>query len=391
MASLTGAVIEEIEMQGMLQLSASEMIRALGDRQVSSEELTGAVLTLIEAVNPRLNAMMALDGEAALAAARASDNRRVKGEPVGPLAGLPMTVKDSFETAGIVSTAGTAGRRDFVPARDATVVARLRSAGAIIVGKTSTPELTLRFTTENEITGRTNNPYDLARSPGGSSGGAASLVAAAASPLDIGSDTGGSIRIPAHFCGITGLKPTAGRVSRAGHVPHLEFPLVESFTQIGPLARYVRDLRLVYPIMAGADPRDPFCVPMPFALPEHGIRGLKVGFYSDNGCTQISSETADTLRKAAAALADAGAGIEEAPPPGLDRSTSLWREIFLADGGAAVRAALSHYGTKAMSQLLDWTQGHTPLSTAELSNRLGEWADLKACSLAFMASYDLLL
>jgi len=383
--------MQEPETQGFLQLSASEMVRALGDRQLSSEELTNAVLTQIEAANHRLNAMVTLDAEAALATARAYDRRRVKGEQVGPLAGLPMTVKDSFETAGIVSTAGTSGRRDFVPARDATVVGRLRAAGAIIVGKTNTPELTLRFTTENEIMGRTNNPYDLTRSPGGSSGGAASMISAAATPLDIGSDTGGSIRIPSHFCGIAGLKPTAGRVSRAGHVPHLEFPLAEAFTQVGPLARYVSDLRLVYPIMAGADPRDPFCAPMPINLQEHNMHGLKIGFYTDNGCTAITSETADTLRATATAFADAGAHIEDVAPPGLDRSTDLWREIFLADGGEAVRAALRHYGTESMSPLLAWTQGHRLLSTSDLSNLLGEWADLKVRSLAFMASYDLLL
>lgn len=379
------------EMQDMLHLSATDLTRALIKGQISSEELTRAVFTQIEAVNPRLNAIMAFDADTALAAARATDSRRSRGEPTGPLAGLPMTIKDSFETAGIASTAGTCGRRDYVPARDATVVARLRSAGAIIVGKTSTPELTLRFATENDIIGRTNNPYDLARSPGGSSGGAASMVAAAASPLDIGSDTGGSIRIPAHFCGIAGLKPTAGRISRAGHLPYLEFPLAEGFTQIGPLARYVRDLRLIYPVMAGADPCDPFCIPMPIDLRDHDMRDLKIGFYSDNGCTPVTPETAGTLRAVATAFADAGAHVREAQPPGLQRSADLWREILLADGGAAVRAALDSYGTTEMSPLLDWTQGQEPASVVDLSKRLAEWGDLKAHSLAFMEPFDLLL
>jgi amidase len=161
-----------------------------------------------------------------------------------------MTVKDSLDTAGMISSGGTTGRRSFVPAQDATVVARMRAAGAIVLGKTNTPELTLSIETDNLIYGRTNNPYDVSRTPGGSSGGAAAIIAAGGSPLDLGSDTGGSIRQPAHFCGVAGIKPTSGRVPRTGHIISFDVGALEMFTQIGPVARFVEDLTLTLPIIA---------------------------------------------------------------------------------------------------------------------------------------------
>jgi len=383
--------VSEAAMDAVLSGSVVEMARLLAAGALSSEELTRAVLARIEAVNPVLNAMMAMDAERALDTARAFDRRRARGEDVGPLGGIPMTVKDSFETAGIVSTAGTMGRRTFVPERDAAVVARLKRAGAIVVGKTSTPELTLRFATENHLIGRTNNPYDPARSPGGSSGGAAAMVAAAASPFDIGSDTGGSIRLPAHFCGIAGLKPTAGRVPRSGHVPHFEFPLVEAFTQIGPLARHVEDLALLYPIMAGADPDDPSTVPMPVVTAPDGIAGCRVAFFTDNGRTAPCPQTRATVIAAAKALASAGARVGERRPPGIERSADLWRTIFLADGGALVRRALDRFGTGEMHPLLGWTTQQAPLSALELQVALSAWQELRRDNLRFLAEDDLLV
>jgi amidase len=184
--------------------------------ELSSEAVTRAYLDRIEAVNPRLNAVVQLRREAALAEARAADRAPKEGR--GALHGVPVTIKDSLDTAGIVSTGGTKGRAAYVPEADATVVRRLRAAGAIVMGKTNTPDLTLSYETDNLVYGRTSNPFDVARTSGGSSGGACAIVAAGGSPLDVGSDTGGSIRLPAHFCGIAGLKPTAGRVPRSGHI-----------------------------------------------------------------------------------------------------------------------------------------------------------------------------
>ncbi|MFQ5790870.1 MAG: amidase, partial [Acidobacteriota bacterium] len=198
--------------------SAASLARAIRGKKVSSEEVVRACLARIEVVNPHLNAVVTLVAEASLARAREADAALARGELQGPLHGVPMTIKDSLDTAGVITTGGTRGRASFVPTEDATVVARLRAAGAVLLGKTNTPELTLSFETDNDVYGRTNNPYDLTRTPGGSSGGAAAILAAGGSPLDLGSDTGGSIRLPCHFCGIVGMKPTGGRVPRTGHI-----------------------------------------------------------------------------------------------------------------------------------------------------------------------------
>src|SRR5262245_41161650 len=207
---------------------------ALRDGRLSSEAVTRAHLDRIAAVNPKLNAVVQLRAEGALAEARAAD--AVPRSKRGLLHGVPLTVKDSLDTAGIVTTAGTMGRAAFVPQEDATVVRRLRAAGAIVMGKTNTPDLTLGYETTNLVYGRTGNPYDPGRTSGGSSGGASAIVAAGGSPLEVGTDTGGSIRLPAHFCGVAGLKPTAGRVPRSGHV--IDYAGASQFlTHVGPIAR----------------------------------------------------------------------------------------------------------------------------------------------------------
>ena len=239
-------------MDDLLSGPVTGLAEAIRTRQISAIEVVAGYLRRIEAVNLQLNAVVALAAESGLAQAQAVDTALARGDHIGPLHGIPMTIKDSLNTAGVVSTWGTPGRRGVVPTEDATVVARLKKAGAILLGKTNTPELTLSFETDNPIHGRTNNPYDLERAPGGSSGGGAALIAVGGIPFDIGSDTGGSIRIPAHCCGITGLKPTTGRVPRTGHAIS-PVGWLNSLTQIGPLARYVDDLALLLPILVGPD------------------------------------------------------------------------------------------------------------------------------------------
>jgi amidase len=268
-------------------------------------EIVTAVLERIEAVNPRLNAVVQrVDG--VLDAARQADTALAEGRSAGPLHGLPFTIKDSYDTAGTVTTAGTVGWRDRVPDRDATVVARLRAAGAILVGKTNTPEFTWSDETDNDVYGRTSNPYDLARTPGGSSGGSAAIVAAGASPFDVGSDTGDSIRQPAHVCGVAGIKPTTGRVPRTGHWPDFR-GLFQAFTQLGPIARRVEDLELVLPIICGPDGTDPFVYPVPLRDPAAvRVADLRVAMFTDNGVRTPTPETVDAVRAAAAALAGTG-------------------------------------------------------------------------------------
>jgi amidase len=254
-------------MHDVIYASATTLARAIRAKEISSVEVVQAFLERIAAVNPALNAVVQLRAEAALAEARAADAALAHGQIMGPLHGVPMTIKDSLDTAGVITTGGTTGRATYVPAQDATVVARLRAAGAILLGKTNTPELTLWGETDNLVYGRTNNPYDLTRTPGGSSGGAAAIIAAGGSPLDIGSDTRGSIRLPAHFTGIAGIKPTSGRVPRTGHIVPWGLGAVDALTQLGPLARYVEDLVLILPLICGPDWQDPAMVPMPLGDP----------------------------------------------------------------------------------------------------------------------------
>ena len=207
-------------MNPVLALSGTAQARLIRDGQISSEELIAAHLARIEEVNPGLNAVVEVLREEALAAARGSDNRRSRGEAGGPLEGVPFSVKDSIEVRGTVCSAGTLGYRNNAKStRDATLVSRLRGAGAIPLARTNLPDLLFAFESDNLIFGRTNNPYDATRSSGGSSGGEAALIAACGSPFGLGSDAAGSVRLPAHYCGIATLKPTSGRLPRTGHVP----------------------------------------------------------------------------------------------------------------------------------------------------------------------------
>jgi amidase len=380
-------------MNDLIRESAARTARAIRDGEVSSEHVVGAYLERIRAVNATLNAVVQPTPASALERAREADLALALGVVWGPLHGVPMTIKDSFETAGVVTTAGTKGLEAYVPERDASVVARLRAAGAILLGKTNVPELTLRFATDNYIYGRTNNPYDSSRIPAGSSGGAAAIVAACGSPFDIGSDTGGSIRIPAHFCGIAGLKATAGRIPRTGHIPFLELGATEAFTQVGPLARRVEDLPLILSIIAGPDGVDPFVVPMPLGDPGAiALKDLRVAYYDDNGLAPPPSpETVDAVRAATAVLEGAGASVREDLPPGVDDAPNLWREIFVADGGAGVRSLLTRLGTTQMHPFLEWTQQGRDLPASEYGDLLARWNHFRSAGAAFLERYDVII
>jgi amidase len=375
----------------LIHASATGLARAIRSGRVSAVELTEAFLARMSAVNPALNAVVQRRDELAVAEARRADEALARGAEPGPLHGVPMTIKDSFETMGVVTAVGTKGLAGHVPEQDATVVARLKRAGAILLGKTNVPEITLRFVTDNHVYGRTSNPYDLGRIPGGSSGGAAAIVAVGGSAFDIGSDTGGSIRIPAHFCGLAGLKATAGRVPRTGHVPFLEFGALEALTQVGPLARRVEDLLPLLRIIAGPDARDPTIVPMPVGDAAAVALGeLRVAFYADNGLTPPTPETEAAVRAAASALADAGAAVTEARPPDTEASKALWVELMTADGGAGVRDLLARLGTRDIHPLMQWTQGQA-IGSPELMRAFARWNDLRSRSLRFLENFDLVV
>jgi amidase len=380
-------------MNALLRESAAKLARSIQARHMSSVEIVRACLERIDEVNNRLNAVVQTVGEAALREASEADAEMARGGLRGPLHGVPMTIKDSFETAGVVTTSGTPGLASCIPERDATAVARLRAAGAILLGKTNVPEITLRFATDNYVYGRTNNPYDLSRIPAGSSGGAAAIVAACGSPFDIGSDTGGSIRIPAHFCGIAGLKPTRGRVPRTGHIPFLEFGATEAFTQAGPLARSVEDLTLILSVIAGPDGIDPAVVPMPLRDPASvDIKTLRVAWYIDIGLDPpATKETRQTLQAAAAAIANAGACVAEAAVPGVDKAPALWRDLFIADGGSGVRKLLQKLGTTQMHPFLQWTQKGRDLPTSEYTPLVAQWNELQSHALRWLEPHDVIL
>src|SRR5213080_4031764 len=251
--------------------SATELAALIRSREVSPVEVIDAHLRRIEQINPSVNAVVTLADDA-IDRARASDIALSKSETIGPLHGVPLTVKDTIDTEGLRTTSGTRIRAHHVPERDASVVARLKAAGAIILGKTNVPEMAIPYETDNPVFNRANNPKNLLMTPGGSSGGEAAAIAAHMSPAGVGSDLSGSIRVPAHFCGIAGLKPTSGRIPVDGHVPEVIGPMALGAC-IGPMARSVEDLELLYRVMAGQTKSDR----------EHDDRRGSVAFYIHDG------------------------------------------------------------------------------------------------------------
>lgn len=303
--------------------SATDLIAAVAERQVSSRELLEMYLRRVEQHNPALNAVVTLDAERALAEADAADVAIGRGERIGPLHGLPMTVKDCLETEGMRTTAGSKMLAEYVPTRDAVAVARLRNAGAIVFGKTNVPEFAGDAQSFNELFGTTNNPWDLTRTPGGSSGGAAAAVAAGLCGLEVGSDLGGSLRIPAHFCGVYTLKPTWGIVPSQGHIPPPPGSLGEmDIGVVGPLARDARDLDLSLSVMAGADAQRE--VGWRLALPgprRESLTGYRIAAWMDDPYCSIDAEIGAVYARVVRALREAGAEVDEvARPVSLEES-----------------------------------------------------------------------
>ena len=381
-------------MNDVIFASASALTRRIRARELSAVEVVEMHLARIDAVNPALNAVVTRCDARALARAKQADVLLAKGQMLGPLHGLPITVKDAFDTAEVRSTGGTQGRANYIPSQNATAVERLLSAGAILMGKTNTPELTLFYDTDNVLFGKTFNPYDLSLSPGGSSGGSAAIVAAGGSPLDLGSDTGGSIRLPAHFCGVAGIKPTAGRVPRTGFIVPGGMP-VDALTQVGPIARFVEDLALVLPILSGVDWQDSAVVPMPFGDPDAiSMPDLRVAFYTDNGDVAASPEVSSVVRDCVRVVAERGATVTEACPSVMAQSRRLFGRIFSTDGGAWIRRLLDKLGTQEIYPFLHWTdqRDDAPETTAAAFTALmAEWEQFRRRMLAFLQRYDVML
>jgi amidase len=301
------------------------MVQMVRDRAISPVELVEAHLRQIEARNPALNAFVSVFAEPARAEAREREAAIGRGETLGLLHGVPLTVKDSFDIAGLAAAAGCRFRDGYRAANDAPAVARLRAEGAILLGRTNTPEMLASYETDNFVTGRTNNPWDLERTPGGSSGGEAAAIAAFCSPGGIASDGGGSIRVPAHFCGIAGLKPTPGRIPATGHYPALGYPGGLT-TVVGPMARTARDLRLLFSALASFDAQDPFSVPVPLAAP--ASKPARIGVWEQFYEVPVHAAVRDAVRKTAGMLAGLGLDVDDFQPAGLERAPNVWGFLF---------------------------------------------------------------
>ncbi|MDT7808804.1 MAG: amidase [Acidobacteriota bacterium] len=312
-------------------MSVTRLAGLIRARAVSPVEVVEAHLRRIESVNPRLNAVVTLAPDA-LEVARGAEAGVMRGEALGSLHGVPLTVKDTIDVRGMRATCGSPMRADYVPEADAPAVARMRAAGAIILGKTNCPEFALDYTSENPVFGRTNNPHDLERTPGGSSGGCAAAVAACMTAASLGSDLAGSVRIPAHFCGVAALKPTARRIPGEGHTPPLA-GLHSLGASLGPLAREVKDLRLLFQVLASiADAStvldDKASDVDDVDVSAESLKRLRVAWYADDGAVPVSEETRGAVRDAAHALKDAGLSVVEEVPPGVGGATELWLSLF---------------------------------------------------------------
>ena len=303
-------------MKDLTAQSFETMARLIREREVSPVEIAQAHLERISALNPALNAIVTLAPDV-LEHAKEAEAAIMRGDQVGTLHGVPVTIKDTIETAGLRSTSGSVIRQDYVPTTDAPSVARLKAAGAIVLGKTNAAEMAMDYTADNPVFGRTNHPLSPELTPGGSSGGEAVAIATCMSPGGLGSDLAGSVRIPAHFCGICGLKPTTGRVLGELQFPPSTGPYSLGAV-IGPMARTAGDLRL----LLGALSSDPF------GRESQDLRGVRVAWYTDDGVAPVTEETARAVSAAAQALSDAGLRVEERRPPHVERGNELWLKMF---------------------------------------------------------------
>ncbi len=377
-------------MNEILSLSGVAQGNLLREGKISSSELVEAHLARIAEVNPRLNAVVEVLEDEARQGAREADARRARGQARGPFDGVPFSIKDSIEVAETSCSAGTLGLQQNPPSlRDATLVGRLRGAGGVPVARTNLPDLLFAFESDNLIFGRTNNPYDLERSSGGSSGGEAALIAACGSPFGLGSDAAGSVRLPAHFCGIAALKPTSGRLPRTGHVPP-SGGWLETVWQIGPMARRVEDLCAMMEILTGADGEDHTVVPMPYGNPATiDVSGLRIAWFDDNGIAPPTQETSATVREAARAL-----GARQCRPPLVEESYDLEMKLIGPDGGDGLREYLRQIGSDRTHALLEgWLQKLEPYRT-DLAGFAAYWESLyrfRAAMHGYLRDYDAVL
>jgi amidase len=372
---------------------AVRQLELLRSGEISVVELAEAHIRQIERLNPVLNVFADFDAERVRERARKHDEWRGTRSR-RPLFGLPVTVKSSIATRGFKCEIGSRLHEGEVPRKDAVVVARLRAAGALILGTTNCPEFLMAYETANLLHGRTHNPWDLERTPGGSSGGEAAAIAAGLSAAGLGSDSGGSVRVPAHFTGICSLKPTPGRIPGRGHLPPCVGPF-STLGSIGPMARTMADVALLFSALSGQDPLDP--VSPPLVLREPGLaelRSNRIGYFEDDRLVPVTPETRAAVNAAAAALRDAGFRVEPFRPRTLEQLRRLWWKFFVQCGAmfyAPEIARREHQLSPIFKEFLGFAGAVPPLTAQEL---LDAWAALdllRSKTLAEMSEHPVLL
>ena len=375
-------------------LSAVAMAEQIRGKGLSPVELLEAHLAQIERLNPELNAFVEVNVEGARRQARAAEAAAMRREFAGPLHGIPISIKSSIAVGGMRCESGTRLRAGYVAPRDAPLVARLRSAGAIILGLTNTPELLMAWETDNVLYGRTNNPWDRLRTPGGSSGGEAAAIASGCSAGGVGSDGGGSIRVPAHFTGICGLKPTPGRIPATGHFPPSAGPF-SLLGVVGPMARTVADLNLLFEAMQGPDDGDSLAAPVPLRLPAaEDVQKLRIGYFEDDGRTPVTAETRAAVRSAAEALRRAGFQVEGFRPEGLDLARDLWWKFFGVAGGMLLADLTNGRETDLspiLQQFIRWVSAEPPHTGQTLLDAWIQRDVVRTRILAQMSEHPILL
>jgi amidase len=379
--------------------TARELARRIRTRELGSRELLDLLLARVERLNPKINAVVTLDVERARAAAERADAAAASGGPLGPLHGVPMTVKDAFEVAGLRTTGGTRLWKDHVPGADALAIARLRAAGAIIFGKTNTPRFCADWQSYNALFGTTNNPWDVTRTPGGSSGGAAAALASGFTPIELGSDIAGSVRVPPAFCGVYGHKPSYDLVPSTGHVPGPPGTLAPpDLNVVGPMGRSADDLMLMLDVIAGPPPERAKAYTLSLPAPRaNTLRGYRVAAWLDDPAFPVDAPVLDVLQASVEALRKAGVTVEEVHPEfELAAAHRLYRSLLdstmavgvppkllaqleAAAAGPDANSLETIFARNALARHSDWLIAH------ELR------AGLRATLARFFSDYDVLL
>ena len=362
-------------MKSLHYASIAEITESIHTKKLSPSEIVAAHLDRIAALQPKLNAFAHVDADAARTQAQHAESAVRHGRAAGPLLGVPLTLKSCIDVAGWPCPAGSLLRKDYVAETDAALAARLREAGAILLGNTNTPEFLMAYETDNLLSGKTSNPWDLARSAGGSSGGEAAAIASGCSAGGVGSDGGGSVRVPAHFCGICALKPTPGRIPATGHFP----AGVGAFSWIGvvgPMARTIADVRALFQVMAGPDPGDALSAPVPIAtITDAQLKGLRIGILESDALGAVDAETNAALLKASNDLAAQGFVVEPLRLHGLERAIELWWFFFGPAIAHLFESSVAGQKEKLSPIFSDYLQFAAPPSPITLDALLSACAD----------------